>query len=35
MITMYDDGVIKALQGLTTLEEVMRVTNEAWLRWSI
>jgi general secretion pathway protein E len=29
MITMYDDGVIKALQGLTTLEEVMRVTNEA------
>jgi general secretion pathway protein E len=29
MTTMYDDGIIKALQGLTTLEEVMRVTNEA------
>lgn len=28
MTTMYDDGIIKALQGLTTLEEVMRVTKE-------
>ncbi|OAI11111.1 type II secretion system protein GspE [Methylomonas lenta] len=29
MMTMYDDGVVKALQGITTLEEVMRVTTEA------
>ncbi len=29
MQTMYDDGVGKALQGQTTLEEVMRVTTEA------
>ena len=29
MQTMYDDGVAKALQGITTLEEVMRVTTEA------
>ncbi|MGR8929959.1 MAG: type II secretion system ATPase GspE [Gammaproteobacteria bacterium] len=29
MRTMYDDGVGKALQGVTTLEEVLRVTTEA------
>ena len=28
MRSMYQDGVTKALQGLTTLEEVVRVTNE-------
>jgi len=28
MRTMYDDGVGKALQGITTLEEVLRVTTE-------
>jgi len=28
MQTMYEDGLIKALQGLTTLEEVLRVTAE-------
>lgn len=26
MLTMYDDGVIKAIKGLTTLDEVLRVT---------
>jgi general secretion pathway protein E len=29
MTTMYEDGILKALQGLTSIEEVMRVTNEA------
>lgn len=29
MTTMYEDGIIKALQGITSLEEVLRVTNEA------
>lgn len=29
MQSMYDDGVSKALQGVTTLEEVLRVTTEA------
>jgi general secretion pathway protein E len=29
MQTMYDDGIGKALQGITTLEEVLRVTTEA------
>lgn len=29
MQTMYQDGVGKALQGVTTLEEVLRVTTEA------
>ncbi|MBD9361050.1 type II secretion system ATPase GspE [Methylomonas fluvii] len=29
MQTMYEDGVGKALQGITTLEEVLRVTTEA------
>lgn len=28
MITMQTDGLIKALRGITTLEEVMRVTSE-------
>jgi len=28
MITMYEDGLIKALQGITTVEEVLRVTSE-------
>jgi general secretion pathway protein E len=26
---MYEDGIGKALQGITTLEEVLRVTTEA------
>jgi general secretion pathway protein E len=29
MLTMTDDGFMKALKGLTTLEEVMRVTTES------
>jgi general secretion pathway protein E len=29
MRTMYEDGIIKALAGKTTLEEVMRVTEDA------
>jgi type II secretory ATPase GspE/PulE/Tfp pilus assembly ATPase PilB-like protein len=28
MITMQTDGLVKALQGQTTLEEIMRVTSE-------
>jgi general secretion pathway protein E len=28
MKTMYEDGLLKALQGVTTLEEVMRVAEE-------
>jgi len=28
MTTMYEDGLVKVLQGITTLEEVMRVTAE-------
>jgi general secretion pathway protein E len=28
MRTMYEDGLLKAMQGLTTLEEVLRVTQE-------
>ena len=28
MRTMYEDGIAKALAGVTTLEEVMRVTQE-------
>lgn len=28
MITMQEDGLIKALQGLTTIEEILRVTRE-------
>ena len=29
MRTMYEDGIIKALQGMTTIEEVLRVTEDA------
>ena len=29
MRTMYEDGLVKALQGQTTLEEVLRVTQES------
>jgi general secretion pathway protein E len=29
MRTMYQDGLIKCLQGVTTLEEVLRVTQES------
>ncbi len=29
MLTMYDDGMVKAIEGVTTLEEVLRVTTEA------
>ncbi len=29
MRTMYEDGLVKAMQGITTLEEVLRVTQEA------
>jgi general secretion pathway protein E len=29
MRTMYEDGLSKALQGHTTLEEVLRVTEES------
>ncbi len=28
MTTMLEDGIIKAVQGVTTLEEIMRVTKE-------
>ncbi len=28
MITMLEDGLIKAKQGITTIEEVLRVTKE-------
>ncbi len=28
MRTMYEDGLVKAMQGITTIEEVMRVTQE-------
>ena len=29
MVSMYEDGMRKALAGLTTFEEVLRVTREA------
>ena len=29
MLTMYEDGVAKAVAGITTLEEVLRVTQES------
>jgi general secretion pathway protein E len=29
MHTMYDDGLRKAVQGLTTIEEVLRVTSDS------
>jgi type IV pilus assembly protein PilB len=28
MMTMIEDGIFKAAQGLTTIEEVLRVVNE-------
>ncbi|MBI4087573.1 MAG: hypothetical protein HY434_01965, partial [Candidatus Liptonbacteria bacterium] len=28
MITMFEDGIIKAAQGITSLEETLRVTSE-------
>ena len=28
MRTMYEDGLVKALAGVTTIEEVLRVTQE-------
>jgi general secretion pathway protein E len=28
MLTMYEDGLRKAVRGITTLEEVLRVTRE-------
>jgi len=28
MITMLEDGFIKAVQGITSIEEVLRVTKE-------
>jgi general secretion pathway protein E len=29
MRTMYEDGLVKALHGQTTIEEVLRVTQES------
>jgi type II secretory ATPase GspE/PulE/Tfp pilus assembly ATPase PilB-like protein len=29
MLTMYEDGLRKALKGVTTFEEVLRVTRDA------
>jgi len=29
MTTMYENGLVKALEGITTIEEVLRVTSEA------
>jgi general secretion pathway protein E len=29
MRTMYQDGLVKCLKGITTVEEVLRVTQEA------
>lgn len=28
MITMFEDGIVKATQGITTIEEILRVTSE-------
>jgi general secretion pathway protein E len=28
MRTMYEDGLVKAMEGVTTIEEVLRVTQE-------
>ena len=28
MLTMYEDGLRKAIKGVTTFEEVLRVTRE-------
>jgi type II secretory ATPase GspE/PulE/Tfp pilus assembly ATPase PilB-like protein len=30
MITLRQDGILKALQGLVTMEEVLRETIEVW-----
>jgi hypothetical protein len=32
MRTMYDDGMIKALDGITTVEEVLQVTRDVYGR---
>ena len=29
MLTLYEDGILKAVEGITTLEEVLRVTTES------
>jgi len=29
MLTMYEDGLRKAVRGITTFEEVLRVTRES------
>jgi general secretion pathway protein E len=29
MLTMYEDGLRKAVRGVTTIEEVLRVTRES------
>ena len=29
MRTMYEDGLVKSLMGVTTIEEVLRVTQES------
>jgi general secretion pathway protein E len=29
MVTMYEDGLRKAVRGITTFEEVLRVTRES------
>ncbi|MEO7431342.1 MAG: type II secretion system protein GspE, partial [Dokdonella sp.] len=29
MRTMYEDGLVKAMQGHTTIEEILRVTQES------
>jgi general secretion pathway protein E len=29
MLTLFEDGVLKAIEGVTTLEEVLRVTTES------
>ena len=28
MMTMLEDGVVKCVQGVTTIEEILRVTSE-------
>ena len=28
MMTMLEDGIVKCVQGITTIEEILRVTNE-------
>ena len=29
MLTLYEDGILKAIEGITTIEEVLRVTTES------